>query len=93
MLFLTFWEVLMRVTSKGQVTIPRDLRALAGIEPNSEVLFGVENGKITIERRDSEGENDSRERLNRFLDALNRLEGTGDPSVSADDVMALTRDR
>ena len=83
----------MRVTSKGQVTIPRDLRVLAGIEPNSEVLFGVENGKITIERRDSKGENDNRERLARFLDTLNRLEGTGDPAVSADDVMALTRDR
>ena len=38
----------MRVTSKGQVTIPRDLRQLAGIELNSDVLFGVENGKITI---------------------------------------------
>ena len=38
----------MRVTSKGQVTIPRDLRELAGISPNSEVIFGVEDGKITI---------------------------------------------
>lgn len=82
----------MRVTSKGQVTIPRDLRVLAGIEPNSEVLFGVENGKITIERRDSKGENDNRERLHKFLDTLNRLEGTGDLSVSADDIIALTRD-
>ena len=29
----------MRVTSKGQVTIPRDIRDLAGIKPNSEVVF------------------------------------------------------
>ena len=36
----------MRVTSKGQVTIPRDLRELAGIEPNSEVIFTIEDGKL-----------------------------------------------
>ena len=83
----------MRVTSKGQVTIPRDLRQLAGIELNSDVLFGVENGKITIERRDVKAENENGERLKRFLEALDRLEGTGDPALSADDVMALTRER
>ena len=83
----------MRVTSKGQVTIPRDLRERAGIAPNSDVFFGLENGKITIEPRDAKAENDNRERLRQFLDTLNRLEGTGDPDVSADDVMALTRDR
>ncbi len=38
----------MRVTSKGQVTIPRDLRQLAGIEPNSEVIFSIENGKLVV---------------------------------------------
>ena len=83
----------MRVTSKGQVTIPRDLRERAGIAPNSDVFFGIENGKITIEPRDGKSENGNRERLRRFLDTLNRIEGTGDPSISADDVMALTRDR
>lgn len=83
----------MRVTSKGQVTIPLDLRRLAGIEPNSDVFFGIENGKITIERRDVKAENENGERLKRFLDALDRLEGTGDPALSADDVMALTRER
>jgi antitoxin PrlF len=83
----------VRVTSKGQVTIPQDLRKLAGIEPNSEVFFGMENGKITIEAYNAKAENDNRERLKRFLDSLDRLEGTGDRTVSADDVMSLTRDR
>ncbi len=83
----------MRVTSKGQVTIPRDLRQLAGIEPNSDVLFGIENGKITIQPRDSKAENDNRKRLDRFLQTLKALEGTGNPGMSAEDVMALTRDR
>lgn len=83
----------MRVTSKGQVTIPRDLREIAGIEPNSEVIFGVENGKITIQPRDAKAQNDNKARLERFLRVLDRMEGTGDPSLSTDDVMALTRDR
>ena len=34
------------------MTIPRDLRELAGISANSEVIFGVEDGKITIVPKD-----------------------------------------
>lgn len=83
----------MRVTSKGQVTIPQDLRKLAGIEPNSDVLFGMENGKITIEAQSHAAGNRTGDRMRRFLEALDRLEGTGNPAVSADDVMAVTRDR
>ena len=83
----------MRVTSKGQVTIPRDLREIAGISPNSEVVFGVENGKITIQPKDVMAQNDNKARLERFLRVLDTMQGTGDSSLSADDVMALTRDR
>lgn len=83
----------MRVTSKGQVTIPRDLRELAGIETNSEVVFGIENGKVTIVPRNDRRQIADDERLKRFLAALDRLEGTGDQTMLADDVMTLTRDR
>ncbi|MBB6465402.1 AbrB/MazE/SpoVT family DNA-binding domain-containing protein [Aminobacter carboxidus] len=83
----------MRVTSKGQVTIPRDLRETFGIAANSEVIFGIEGGKITIVPKDDIGRLADRERLDRFLAVLDRLEGTGDQAMSADDVMALTRDR
>ncbi|MGB3390476.1 MAG: AbrB/MazE/SpoVT family DNA-binding domain-containing protein [Pseudaminobacter sp.] len=83
----------MRVTSKGQVTIPRDLRELAGIETNSEVVFGIENGKVTIVPKNDRRKIADDERLRRFLAALDRLEGTGDQTMRAEDVMALTRDR
>jgi antitoxin PrlF len=83
----------MRVTSKGQVTIPRDLRELVGISPNSEVVFALEDGKIVILPKDNPREAADRERLAAFLEALDRLEGTGDPAMNAEDVMALTRDR
>ncbi len=83
----------MRVTSKGQVTIPRDLRELAGIEPNSEVLFAMEGGKLTIVPKDGRQEREDRARLERFLESLKRLEGTGDQDIDADALMEMTRDR
>ena len=83
----------MRVTSKGQVTIPRDLRDMFGIEANSEVIFAVDGGKITIVPKDDRSRDDDRQRLERFIAALDGLEGTGDQSMNAADVMALTRDR
>ncbi|MBP1859000.1 AbrB/MazE/SpoVT family DNA-binding domain-containing protein [Rhizobium herbae] len=83
----------MRVTSKGQVTIPRDLRELAGIEPNSEVLFSMEGGKLTIVPKDGHQEREDRMRLERFLGSLQRLEGTGDQDIDAEALMEMTRDR
>ena len=83
----------MRVTSKGQVTIPRDLRELAGIAPNSDVLFSMEGGKLTIVPKDGRQEQEDRLRLERFLDSLQRLEGTGDQDIDADGLMNMTRDR
>ena len=83
----------MRVTSKGQVTIPRDLRELAGIAPNSDVLFSMEGGKLTIVPKDGRQEQEDRLRLERFLDSLQRLEGTGHQDIDADGLMNMTRDR
>lgn len=83
----------MRVTSKGQVTIPRDMRELVGIEPNSEVVFSIEGGKLTIVPKDGEREAQERARLDRFLSALRRLEGTGDQAVDAEALARITRDR
>lgn len=83
----------MRVTSKGQVTIPRDLRESFGIDANSEVIFGIEGGKITIVPKNGHAKSEDRERLERFLAALDRLEGSGDQTMDADAVMAMTRDR
>jgi len=39
----------MRITSKGQVTIPQAVREQAGMHPNSEVDFEVrDNGEVLI---------------------------------------------
>lgn len=83
----------MRVTSKGQVTIPRDLRELAGIAPNSEVIFAMEGGKLTIVPKDGKQELEDRIRLERLLESLQRLEGTGNQEINAARLMEMTRDR
>ncbi len=83
----------MRVTSKGQVTIPRHLREIAGIAPNSDVVFAVENGKITIVPKDASTDGGDDARMRRLREVLDRLEGTGDQTLNADDVMKITRDR
>jgi len=83
----------MRVSSKGQVTIPRDLRELAGIAPNGEVVFGIEDGKITITPKSEAAQQVDRARLAGFLALLDRLEGSGDQTLDADDVMRMSRDR
>ncbi|MBP1848841.1 AbrB/MazE/SpoVT family DNA-binding domain-containing protein [Rhizobium halophytocola] len=83
----------MRVTSKGQVTIPRDFRELVGIEPNSEVIFAIENGKLTLSPKSAAAASEDRHRLDAFLQTLDALEGSGDQSVDAEALMGMTRDR
>ena len=83
----------MRVTSKGQVTIPRDLRELAGIDVNSEVIFSIEGGKLVLSPKNGKQEIEDRGRLDRFLQTIRRLEGTGDQEIDAEDLMSMTRDR
>lgn len=38
----------MRITSKGQVTIPQDIRERAGLLPNTEVEFEYRNGEVVL---------------------------------------------
>jgi antitoxin PrlF len=82
----------MRVTSKGQVTIPRDLRELIGIEPNSEVVFTVEDGRLMLTPKNGAEAVQEQKRLAGLMQTLARLEGTGDPELDADALMQMTRD-
>jgi AbrB family looped-hinge helix DNA binding protein len=65
----------MRVTTKGQVTIPKDIRDHLGIKPGSEVEFVREAEKVRLVAAD---EATSEERLTRFRAALERMAGTID---------------
>jgi AbrB family looped-hinge helix DNA binding protein len=83
----------MRVSEKGQITIPKYLRERAGIAPNSEVTVDFDGGRLIIAAADRQAEKANRARLERFMQALRKLEGTGDQSINADQLMQITRDR
>ncbi|MCT0229562.1 AbrB/MazE/SpoVT family DNA-binding domain-containing protein [Synechococcus sp. CS-1324] len=40
----------MRITSKGQVTIPQEIRRECGLLPHTEVAFRVEQGRVILEK-------------------------------------------
>lgn len=37
-----------RITSKGQVTIPKKIRKLFGLKPGDTVEFEIENGRVYL---------------------------------------------
>ncbi|MBW8879488.1 MAG: AbrB/MazE/SpoVT family DNA-binding domain-containing protein [Acidobacteria bacterium] len=46
----------MRITSKGQITIPREIREQLGLMPNSEVILEVEGNTVRIRRATPEAQ-------------------------------------
>lgn len=66
----------MRVTSKGQVTIPKGIRDRLGIMPGSEVDFVSTVDGVRLVAID--GNISAEEKLRRFRDALARTCGTLD---------------
>ena len=75
----------MRITSKGQVTIPKEIRDEFGLLPGTEVEFVAESGQIKV-RKMKGGRNRGRE----IVEHLKRASG-GDIKMSTDEIMRLTR--
>ena len=73
----------MRVTRKGQVTIPLAIRQKAGILPDTEVEFSV-RGNTVILRRAARGSR----RGARLVQGMRGRAGAG---LTTDQIMALTR--
>ena len=78
----------MRITSKGQVTIPQDIREAAGMLPNTEVEFLYDGDIVTLVRSvDDRSRRPTRGDM--VIAALQR--GRPHFSMSTDEIMALTR--
>lgn len=74
----------MRVTPKGQVTIPRSIRDAAGLGPGTDVQFVLrDNGEIVL-RRKSGADID----VNTVIDGLR---GGWTSGLTSEDIMRLTR--
>lgn len=75
----------MRITSKGQVTIPVDIRERAGLLPDTEVDFEFDGNVVRIVRAETTKGESRGKRL------VAHLRGRGDVAMSTDAIMALTR--
>jgi AbrB family looped-hinge helix DNA binding protein len=74
----------MRITSKGQVTIPQEIREQLGLLPYSEVVFQVDGDAVRITKAETGNP--------RGIALLARMRGTGTTGLTTDEIMALTRD-
>jgi AbrB family looped-hinge helix DNA binding protein len=79
----------MRVTSKGQVTIPKEIRDRAGFKPGSEVEFRVDGDSIVVER----ARRPAKPGMSRGEKAVAALRGTATANrhMSTDEIMKLLR--
>ena len=73
----------MRVTSKGQVTIPRNIRQKLDLASQSEVEFVVEGNTVVL--RKSQAAPTRGKRL------VETLRGRATVKMTTDEIMALTR--
>jgi AbrB family looped-hinge helix DNA binding protein len=74
----------MRITTKGQVTIPQDVRDRLGLLPHTEVQFRVEGGVAVLQKVADGGD--------RGRALVHRMRGTGTTGMTTDEILALTRD-
>lgn len=75
----------MRITSKGQVTIPIDIRERAGLLPYTEVVFEFDGDAVRIVPCNS---NDGEGRGARIVA---HLKGRASAGMTTDELLALTR--
>lgn len=73
----------MKITTKGQVTIPQHIRERLGLLPHTEVDFEVRGDVVVVTK--------ARGRARRGLKAVEALRGRGDVRMSTDEILALTR--
>jgi AbrB family looped-hinge helix DNA binding protein len=73
----------VRVTSKGQVTIPQHIREQLGMQPGCEVRFELDGDSVRLVKDADSIRGDA---------LLARLRGRARSGMSTDEIMALTRE-
>ena len=72
----------MRVTTKGQVTIPRNVREALGIAPETEIDFVEDNGRFYLVKTEEP----------QITGKFRKLRGIATAKMSTDEIMSLTRE-
>ena len=73
----------MRLTSKGQVTIPQEIRERLGLLPHTEVEFEIDGDAVKVRK--------ARGGSRRGRELVARMRGRGDTRLTTDEILALTR--
>jgi len=72
----------MRVTTKGQVTIPQEIREKLNITPAVEIDFIEEKGRIYLVKRKDQAKSTRK---------FSQLRGIATVKMTTDEIMTLTR--
>jgi len=73
----------VRLTSKSQVTIPKEIREKAGLHPGDDVEFRVVDGEVRITRAPGGPIRGAR--------AVQAMRGRATVKMTTEEIMALTR--
>jgi AbrB family looped-hinge helix DNA binding protein len=73
----------MKITSKGQVTIPQDIREKMGLLPETEVEFVVRGNTVQLVK--------AKQPSSRGAAVVRAIRGRATTKMSTDDIMKLTR--
>lgn len=74
----------MKITLKGQVTIPQEVREQTGLMPGCEVDFSVgRDGRVYLQKRTGG---------RRGRQIVAKLRGRGSVRMTTDEILQLTRD-
>lgn len=76
----------MRITSKGQVTIPLEIREQLGLLPDTEVEFTLHRDGVRLTKAKHPG------RRSRTREHIERVRGTLQLGMTTDEFMKLLRD-
>ena len=74
----------MKITSKGQVTIPLEIRKKMGLLPHTEVEFRIRGNAVQIVKVREPG-------LSRGRRLTEAIRGSATIQMTTDEIMALTR--
>jgi len=74
----------MRISSKGQITIPQYIRDQLGLLPNTDITLEINDAGEAIIRKNVH-------KSNRGKSLINLLTGTASVKMTTDEIMKLTR--
>jgi AbrB family looped-hinge helix DNA binding protein len=75
----------MRITSKGQVTIPQRIREALGLLPDTEVEFELQRDAVRLKRAATPARSDRGRAL------VAHMRGRGTRRLTTDQILKLTR--